>query len=182
MAGNTTNLSCVIAGLSNGVTYFFAVTAIQGGVEGTPSEQVPINPFDITQNVLCAGSMSEGGQFTPVVELSSTAVSLGQPSYIGALHLTGLLDLRELDYYGYGNLQNETVGTEGYVLFDWEGEGTRLTNLLAPITITPAPAGGRFPIWSGNMPWMAFKAPMTDGSPTRPARSQSTRATPTIIS
>jgi len=142
LAGNTTNLNCVIGGLSNGVTYYFAITAIQGGVEGPPSEQVPINPFDTTQNVLCAGSMSEGGQFTPVIEVSSTAVSLGQPSYIGAQHLTGLLDLRELDYYGYGNLQNETVGTEGYVLFDWEGEGTRLTNLLAPITITIPPDSG----------------------------------------
>ena len=138
LAGHTTNLSCVVGGLSNGVTYYFAVTALQGGIEGTPSEQVPINAFDTTQNVLCAGSMSEGGQFTPVVEISSTAAFLGQPSYIGAEHLTGVLDLRELDYYGYGNLQNQTVGTEGYAIYDWQGAATVLTNLVGPFTLTPS--------------------------------------------
>ena len=48
-----------------------------------------------------------------------------------------MLDLRELDYYGYGNLQNETVGVQGFVLVDWQGEGTLLTNILSPFTWTP---------------------------------------------
>ena len=79
--------------------------------------------------------MSEGGQQTPVIDLNSNAPA-GQPTYISAEHLTGLLDLRELDYYGYGNLQNETVGTKGFVLLDWQGEGTRLTNIFSPFTWT----------------------------------------------
>jgi hypothetical protein len=136
VAGNTTNPGYVAGGLTNGQTYYFAVTAIQAGVEGMPSEQVPITPFDGSQNVLCAGSMSEGGQFTPVVDINSGAPTLGQPSYIGAEHLTGVLNLRELDYYGYGNLQNESAGTEGYVIYDWGGPGSNLTNIPSRFAIT----------------------------------------------
>jgi len=136
VAGNTTNLNYVAGGLGNGQTYYFVITAIEAGVEGVPSEQVPITPFDSTQTVLCTGSMSEGGQFTPIVDISSTAPASGQPSYIGAEQYTGVLDLRELDYYGYGNLENETVGAGGYVIHDWQGPGSSLTNILAPFTIT----------------------------------------------
>jgi hypothetical protein len=78
--------------------------------------------------------MAEGGQWTPVIEVSSSAPALGQPSYIGAEHLTGVLNLRELDDYGYGSLQNETVGTKGYNLFEYNGPATSLQNILAPLT------------------------------------------------
>ena len=137
IAAATTNLDYVVGGLTNGQTYYFALTAILSGVEGIPSEQVPITPFDSTQKVLRAGSMSEGGQFTPVVDVTSGAVSLGQQSYIGSEQLTGVLNLRELDYYGYGNLQLETIGSAGYIMFDWGGFGSNLTNLNGAITITP---------------------------------------------
>jgi hypothetical protein len=137
VAGSTTNLDYVVGGLNNGQTYYFAVTAIQAGTEGIPSEQVPINPFDTSQTVLCTGSMTEGGLYTPVIDVNSSAPGSGQPSYVGAEHLTGTLDLRELDYYGYGNLQNETVGTEGYTLYDWQGPGSNLTNVYGPFTVTP---------------------------------------------
>ena len=49
LAGNTTNTDYVAGGLTNGQTYYFAVTAIQAGAEGIPSEQVAINPFDTSQ-------------------------------------------------------------------------------------------------------------------------------------
>ena len=137
LAGNTTTLDYVVGGLTNGQTYYFVVTAVQGGSEGIPSEQVSINPFDTTQNVLATGSMSEGGQFTPVVEISSAAPASGQPSYIGAEHYTGVLNLRELDDYGFGNLQNEIVGAQGYAIYDWQGAGSNLVNLAAPFTVTP---------------------------------------------
>ena len=150
IAGNTINTNYVAGGLSNGQAYYFAVTAIQAGTEGIPSEQVPIYPFDTNQTVLCAGSMSEGGQQTPVIDLNSNAPA-GQPTYISAEHLTGLLDLRELDYYGYGNLQNETVGTKGFVLLDWQGEGTRLT-IFSPHSLgRRSPTGPKFPTWSDNI-------------------------------
>jgi hypothetical protein len=88
--------------------------------------------------------MSEGGQLTPIVEVSTNAAPTpGDPGYIGALHLTGLLDPRELDYYGFGNLVNETVGCDGYLLFDWQGYGTRLTNITPSITV------GQGPGWHG---------------------------------
>jgi hypothetical protein len=137
-AGSTTNLDYVIGGLTNGQTYYFAVTAIQA-VEGIPSGQVAITPFDTSQSVLCAGSMSEGGQLTPIVEVSTNPPTAGQPGYIGELHLSGLLDPRELDYYGFGNLENESVGCDGYLLYDWEGYGTRLTNMAASITVEAGP-------------------------------------------
>lgn len=135
-AGSTTNLDYVTGGLANGQTYYFAVTAVQGGGEGIPSEQAAITPFDTSQSVLCAGSMSEGGQYTTDIEVSSTAPYLGQPSYIGDEHATGVLNLRELDYYGFGNLQNETVGTRGYLLLDWHGYNSRLTNIPGLFTVT----------------------------------------------
>ena len=135
-AGNTTNLHYVTSGLTNGQTYYFAVTAIQAGKEGTPSEQVKVNPFDTSQMVLRAGSMADGGQWTPAIEVNPGAPAAGQPSFVGAWHFSGLLNLRELDYYGYGNLVNETVGTKGYVLYGWGGAGVNLANILAPFTVT----------------------------------------------
>ncbi len=134
LVGTTTNTTYTVLGLTNGQTYYFAVTAIKAGVEGIPSAQVRINPFDTSQTVLLAGSMSEGGQYTPVIEVSSTAAAAGQPSYVGAEHLTGVLNLGELNDYGYGNLQNTTVGTRGYYLFETQGPATGLPNILPPFT------------------------------------------------
>jgi len=135
LAGSTAGEDFVASGLTNGQTYYFAVTAVQGGVEGIPSEQAAVNPFDTTQSVLSAGTMTEGGQETPVIDVSSTAPLSGWPSYLWAEHLTGDLNLRELDYYGYGNLQNESVGTEGYVLCDWGGPASSVTNILGPFSV-----------------------------------------------
>ena len=133
---NTTNVDYVIGGLANGQTYYFAVTAIIGGVEGIPSGQVPVNPFDTTQFVLATGSVSEGGQYTPGVGVNPAGPASGQPSYIGAYQYTGAINPRELDYYGYGNLQNETIGTKGYVIYDYSGDWSVLTNFTEPITFT----------------------------------------------
>jgi hypothetical protein len=137
LAGTTTNTDYVVNGLVNGQTYYFAVTAIQSGIEGMPSEQVGVYPFDTSQTVLATGSMSEGGQFTPYLEVNSTAADAGQPSFVCAEQMTSLLNPRELDDYGYGNLQNETIGTKGYTIYDWGGAGSSLTHVLLPFTITP---------------------------------------------
>ena len=141
LAGSTTNLSLALGGLTNDQTYYFSVTAVEGGVEGSPSEQVPVNPFDTTQTVLCAGSMSEGGQgpdqLATVVEVNPNSLSVGQSAWIGAEQATGVLNPRELDYYGYGNLYNEILGTEGYTIYDWPGYGSGLTNMADSITLTP---------------------------------------------
>jgi hypothetical protein len=145
IAGNTTKLNYVISGLTNGQTYYFVVTAIRAGVEGIPSEQVKINPFDTSQTVLCTGSTSEGGQWTPIIEVSSSAPAAAQPSYIGAEHFTAVLNPRELDNYGYGNLENETVGTRGYVLYGWGGAGSNPANTLAPFTVTLGPGWIDYP-------------------------------------
>lgn len=134
LAGCTTNTDFVAGGLTNGQACYFAVTAVKAGIEGTPSEQVTVYPFDTTQNVLTSGSMSEGGQFTPIADFSSAAVGTGQPSYLGTEQFTGLISPRELDYYGFGNLQNESVGTRGYNIYDWGGHGSNVVNIPAGFT------------------------------------------------
>jgi len=139
VVATVTNTSAIVSGLTNGQDYYFVVTAIQAGTEGPPSEQVHIVPFDTTQNVLCAGSMAEGGQQTPVIEVSSAAVAAGQSSFIGAEHLTGVLSLRDLNDFGYGNLPYQSIGSQGYFIFDPEGPATSLPNLAAPFAITFGP-------------------------------------------
>ena len=135
LAATTPRLDYVIGGLTNGLTYYFVVTAVQSVGEGTTSEQVAVTPFDTTQTVLCAGQMSEDGLLTPVVEVDSNAPAAGQPGWVGVEHLTGLLNPRELDDYGYGNLQNESLGTQGYVIIDDEGPATSLPNLPASFSL-----------------------------------------------
>jgi hypothetical protein len=137
LAGSTTNLDYVATGLTNGQTYYFAVSAIQAGAEGMPSEKAAVTPFDATQSVVCTGSMTDGGQQTPVVYVSSSAAASGMPSWNGSQHFTAVLTPRDLDGYGYGNLQNETLGTKGYAIYDWGGYGTSLVNLNTNFTVTP---------------------------------------------
>ena len=134
-AGRTAATNCFIGGLSNGLTYYFAVTAVVGGDEGMPSEQVSATPFDTSQSVLCSGSMTEGGQDAPVIDINTNAVATGLPAWLGAEHLTGVLNPRELDDYGYGNLQEELIGTEGFVLYDWGGIGANFIDLSKNISV-----------------------------------------------
>ncbi len=121
--------------LVNGKTYYFAVTAVVAGVEGTASEQVPAFPFDTNQTVLCAGSASES-LANPLIDVSASAVASGAPSFLGTEFDAGVLNLRETDYYGYGNLADESVGTKGYVIYDWGGAGSNLVNLVAPFVVS----------------------------------------------
>jgi len=136
LAGTSTNLHYFIGGLTNGQTYYFSVTAVLAGREGIPSEQVRLNPFDAAQTVLCSGSLAEGRDYTSVLDVRSSAPALGQPSYVGAEQKAGTFNLRELDDYGFGNLENEIVGTKGYVIYDWGGYGSQLANVLAPFTVS----------------------------------------------
>jgi hypothetical protein len=138
LAGNTTGSHYFASGLTNGQTYFFAVTAIVAGAEGTPSEQVEISPFDMTQTVLTAGSLAEGIINVPIMDVSSSAVSSNQPSFIGAERPAGVLTPYDLSYYGYGSLMNKTIGTQGYVIYDWGGPGINLTNLSSLFSVTNA--------------------------------------------
>jgi hypothetical protein len=137
LLGATTYNNFIAGGLTNGQTYYFVVTAVVAGREGAASEQVPMNPFDTSRTVICTGSASEGEQLQVLVDVSSTAPALGQPSYIGAGYATGVLNLRERDYYGYGNLANDlNVGTAGYVIYDWGGAVTNLFNITPAFVVT----------------------------------------------
>ena len=132
LAGTTSSTNYVVGGLTNGQTCYFAVTAITSGTEGIPSEQVKVNPFNTSQSVVLAGSLSEGGTFTPIIDVSSGAAAAGLPSFVGTEHLTGILNLLDLNDYGYGNLQNTTVGTKGYALYEPQGPATSSLNIQPP--------------------------------------------------
>lgn len=136
VAAQTAATNYLVNGLTNGQTYYFAVTAVMAGSEGIPSEQVAMRPFDTTQNVLCAGQVIEGGQFTPVIDVSSAAPAAGRPGFVGSEHLTAVLNPRELDDYGFGNLMNESLGTRGYALFNWDGAGSNLINVQPPFSVS----------------------------------------------
>jgi hypothetical protein len=136
LGGNTTGTNYFLSGLTNGQTYFCAVTAIIAGTEGIVSEQVEITSFDSTQTVVCVGSLSDCGQWTPVEDVNSNALDSIQPSWIGSEHLTGVLTPSDLACFGCGSLMNKTIGTQGYLLYDWGGAGSNLTNLSSSFTIT----------------------------------------------
>jgi len=136
LVGQTTSTKCLVTGLTNGRTCYFAITALSGGSEGPPSEQVIATPFDTSQTVLCAGSLTEGGKWTPVIDVDSNAPAKGFPSYIGNEHLAGMLGLDDLCNYGFGNLMSENIGTKGFSLFDWGGPGSNLVQVLLPLTVT----------------------------------------------
>ncbi len=136
LAARTNGTNCVVGGLANGQTCYFAVAAVIAGTEGMPSEQVAIRPFDTSQTVLGEGKMDEGSQWIPAIDVSSTAAAAGQPAYLGEEHLSSRLNLREVDDYGYGSLMNENMGSHGYALYSWGGTGSNLINILPPFTVT----------------------------------------------
>jgi hypothetical protein len=135
-SGSTTNTHFFAAGLTNGQVYYFAVSAIVAGIEGFPSEQIKIVPFDLTQTVLPWGSMAEGGQSTPVDDINPGAVAANLPSLMDSEHATGNLTPQDLVDCGFGNLGSTTIGSQGYVLYDWGGPGINLTNLSPFYAIT----------------------------------------------
>jgi hypothetical protein len=137
VAANTKTLDYTVGGLTNGLTYYFVVTALAGRQEGTTSEQVEVHPFDTSQNAIAVGHMDEGGQFNPYLETSSAAAAASQPSFVCAEQMTSLLSLRELCYYGYGNLMDQSVGCKGYVIYGWGGAGSALSTVAAGYAITP---------------------------------------------
>ena len=105
--------------------------------------------------------MSEGGQFTPADGCKLQRASFwDNPVIIGAEQLTGVLNLRELDYYGYGNLENETVGTKGYIIYDWSGFIRTSRMFVALLASRRMLAGSILIIWSGNTRWTTPLEPM----------------------
>jgi hypothetical protein len=138
VAGTATQPSYAVTGLTNGITYYFAVTAVVNGVEGPASEQVEIWPFDTTQTVVAVGQSGDNVGYTPTIFVSSTAASSNTPSFIGIDRYTAVLNPRELCYYGFGSMMNTTIGRQGYVIFDYQGPGLSLTNLISSYAITNA--------------------------------------------
>ena len=150
LAANITSPHYNASGLSNGLIYYFVVSAICGGQESGHSEQVAVTPFDSSKRASAAGhqvmnlSMNNvtygNGCLYPrgvmVTEVDSNAPALGQPAFVNSVHIANALTLEDEAGYGFGRLMNESVGRRGYVLFDWNGTGTNASNLPSNFTVT----------------------------------------------
>jgi FlgD Ig-like domain len=149
LALSTPATNAVISGLDNGTTYYFAVTAVIDGNEGLASEQVKVVPFDSTKTVLAVGSQSSAltpNNLTyvngvlvygcPVIEVNSNNPALGWAAFLDTVHQANYLTPQDEDNYGLGNLMDETIGTKGYVIYNWGGDGIHLSNVLPPFTVT----------------------------------------------
>lgn len=149
-AALSTNTSyATVSGLSNGLSYYFRITSIVGGNESVPSEQVAITPFDTSKSIIAAGHQVTrlsintttygNGHFVSGVmasEIDSNAPALGIPSFVNTIHVADMLTPQDEGNYGFGSLMNYTIGTKGYVLFNWGGSGTNQENVQSPFAIT----------------------------------------------
>lgn len=131
IAGSTTGTTFDIGGLTNGLTYYFAVGAVLSGVEGVSSEQVQINPFDTSKNVMGAGSVNDDMNGALMNYVTAGNVASNLPSFIGMYRNVAMRDYQDITDYGMGNLSRTEIGGDGYVIYDFNGPGNTLTNLAA---------------------------------------------------
>ena len=153
LAANITSTNYNLTGLTNNLIYHLVVAAIVTGKETNCSEQVAVMPFDPSKGSIAAGhqvinlsinNITYGnGRCYPrgvmVTEVSSTAPALGLPSFLNSVHMANALTLADEDGYGFGSLVNESIGSRGYVLFDWNGAGTNATTVSTNFTVSPGP-------------------------------------------
>lgn len=126
VVGTTSQTTYTVGGLTNGTEYFFVVS---NGTSAN-SNQVQAYPFD---TIGLAGQMTGGlpGGRLSYVPINSVAPAQHRPA------LTGLDEL-------FGNLSRTSIGTRGYVIYNWADGGsttsstpvpyTVVSNLFAPIT------------------------------------------------
>jgi len=136
LVGSTPATNLFASGLTNGVTYYCAVTAVSGGKESIPSEQVKIKPFDSTKNVYPVGRIDDNNIYNLVINVASANVALKLPSLIGTYRYAAVRDTLEMANYGFGSVMNPNIGTQGYVIYDFNGVGQNLSNLAANFTTT----------------------------------------------
>jgi hypothetical protein len=137
-SGGSSTANYTATGLQNGLPYYFVVSAIISGVEGMKSEQLPLYPFDTSQSVFASGQIYSyiSSTLRDAIYVSSTAQTIGQPSWTGMQTPVCSLNPREIDYYGLGNLENESIGTKGYFIDGWGSSATNLANYNTNFTVT----------------------------------------------
>lgn len=135
LAGSTAGTTFTINGLNNGVMYYAVVAAVIGGSQGTLSEQASVLPFDTNKNVAGAGMMTDGGQF-PNLYVKSSQMSSNLPTLIGNDRVVAMRSPRELCNNGLGNFANKEIGSQGFVIYNFNGPSTSMVNMPSSFTAT----------------------------------------------
>jgi len=134
-AGSTSSTSYTISRLTNGVMCYAVVAAVFGGSQGTLSEQAVALPFDTSKNVARAGMMTDGGQF-PMLYVKSSQMSSNLPSLIGNDRVVAIRSPRELCNYGLGDFANRDIGSQGFLIYNFNGVGNPMVNIPSGFTVT----------------------------------------------
>jgi len=120
-----TGTTCTVTGLTNETQYFFAVSAVIGGVESVNSAQIKVTPYDPTVPVHKAGQMAGNYGHWDYYAVTSAAPAAGE----FALTMHNMLESQ-------GNLSALSIGSRGYEVFDWGGPGVHNSNISSPLTVT----------------------------------------------
>ena len=121
-SGLTVN-SYTLAGLLNDTNYYVVVDAQPATGPKASSDEVVATPYDPAVAVHLVGSMASN--YTELA-VNSAAPAAGK----AALHVTQPL------HYSVDKLLVDTVGTKGFVIYNWGGAGVDKAVVRAPFTVT----------------------------------------------
>ncbi len=119
--GSVTVNASTVPSLVNDALYYFIVTAVTAGVESANSAQVAMRPFDPGVVVHSLGRVDEWRPST-ILPIDSTAPAAGRPA----------LNLK----YAKSPFLKNSIGTKGYVVWNYTGAGGDRYNLQSPFTVT----------------------------------------------
>jgi FlgD Ig-like domain len=137
LAGGTGSTNYAVNGLTDGVTYYFVVKAVVNGVESPASEQININPFDTSKNVIATGLLVDDmvGHNLTLTNISAN-VSSNFPVFIGMGRYCGSIDYEQMGNEGFTYLKQPQIGSRGYLFYGFNGSGTVVSNLAPGFVIT----------------------------------------------
>ena len=113
--------SASIPGLTNGVLYYFVVTAMNGAAESASSAQVQARPLNPAVNVHAAGQLKDWRQGV-TFKVDPLGPAANRPSLY-------------LNYYRE-DLTQTGIGSRGYTIFNFFGQNSDNVNVASGFTVT----------------------------------------------